>query len=40
MGDVLRLAAGDEIGEGLGHSIETERVKLVEGWMFEQVLFS
>jgi hypothetical protein len=40
MGNVLRLAGGGEIGEGLGHSIEAERVKLIEGRMFEQVVFS
>ena len=37
MGDVLGLAGVGKIGEGLGHSMEAERVKLIEGWMFEQV---
>jgi hypothetical protein len=37
---LLRLTGGGEIGERLGHSIEAEGVKLVEGWMFEQVVFS
>ena len=36
MGQVLRLVGG-EVGEGLGHSIEAEGVKLIEGWMFEHV---
>ena len=40
MGNVLRLAGVGEIGEGLGHSIEAERVQLIEHWMFEQVGFS
>ena len=40
MGNVLRLASGAEISEGLGHSIEAEHVKLVEGRMFEQVSVS
>ena len=40
MRQVLRLAGGGEIGEGLGHSIEAEGVKLVQGRMFEQVVFS
>ena len=37
---ILRLAGGGEIGEGLGHSIKAECVKLVQGRMFEQVVFS
>jgi len=37
---VLLLAGRGEIGESLGHSMEAERVKLIEGWMFEQVGFS
>ena len=37
MDDVLGLAGVGEIGESLGHSMEAERVKLIEGWMFEQV---
>ena len=40
MGEVLGLAGVGEIGEGLGHSMEAEGVKLIEGWMFEQVGFS
>jgi hypothetical protein len=40
MRNVLRLAGGGEIGEGLGHSIKAEGVKLIEGRMFEQVVFS
>ena len=28
---------GGEVGESLGHSIEAEGVKLIEGWMFEHV---
>jgi len=37
VGDVLRLVGRGEIGESLGHSIEAEGVKLIEGWMFEHV---
>ena len=33
---VPRLVGG-EVGESLGHSIEAEGVKLIEGWMFEHV---
>jgi hypothetical protein len=40
VGQVLRLAGVGEINEGLGHSIEAEGVKLIEGRMFEQVVFS
>jgi hypothetical protein len=40
VGDVLRLIGRGEIGESLGHSIEAERVKLIEGRMFEHVGFS
>jgi hypothetical protein len=37
---ILRLIRDRHVGEGLGHSVEAERVKLVEGWMLEQVLVS
>jgi hypothetical protein len=37
VGQVLRLVGGGEVGESLGHSIEAEGVKLIEGWMFEHV---
>jgi hypothetical protein len=37
---ILRLAACGEIGESLGHSVEAERVKLIEGWMLEQAFVS
>ena len=37
MRQILRLAARGEIGESLGHSIKAERMKLIEGWMFEHV---
>ena len=40
MRNILCLGAGAEIGESLGHSVEAEGVKLVEGRMFEQVVFS
>jgi hypothetical protein len=40
VGQVLRLAGVGEIGESLGHSIEAEGVKLIEGRMLEQVVFS
>jgi hypothetical protein len=40
MRQILRLAGRSEVGESLGHSIEAEDVELVEGWMFEQVVFS
>ena len=40
MGEVLGLVGVGEIGEGLGHSVEAEGVKLIEGGMFEQVGFS
>jgi hypothetical protein len=36
----ILCVAGGEIGESLGHSIEAEGVKLIEGWMFEHVGFS
>jgi len=34
------LAGGFDIGEGLGHAMEAERVKAVEGWMGEQGMVS
>ena len=37
MRQVLRLIRGGDVGEGLGHSIKTKGVKLIEGWMFEHV---
>jgi hypothetical protein len=37
VGQVLRLVGDGEVGESLGHSIEAEGVKLIEGWMFEHV---
>ena len=37
MGEVLGLVGVGEFGEGLGHSMEAEGVKLIEGGMFEQV---
>ena len=40
MGQVLRLIGVGDIGESLGHSLEAKRVKLIEGGMFEQVVFS
>ena len=40
MRQVLRLIRGGDIGEGLGHSLEAKRVKLIEGGVPEQVLFS
>ncbi len=36
----LGLIGVGDIGEGLGHSMQAEGVKLIEGWMFEQVGFS
>jgi hypothetical protein len=40
VGEVSRLVGVGEIGKGLGHSMEAEGVKLIEGRMFEQVGFS
>ena len=40
MGKILGLIGVGEIGEGLGHSMEAEGVKLIEGRMIEQVGFS
>ncbi len=38
--DPFRLICLGEFGEGLGHSVKAEDVKLVEGGMFEQVAVS
>ena len=38
MAEPVGLAVGGDFGEGLGHPVETKEVKLVEGWMFEQVV--
>ena len=35
--DVVQLGV---FGEGLGHTMQAKGVKLVEGWMFEQVRLS
>ena len=40
VGKILGLIGVGEIGEGLGHSMEAEGAKLVEGRMFEQAVFS
>ena len=40
MAESFGLAGGGEFGEGLGHSMQAEGVKLIEGGMFEQVVFS
>jgi hypothetical protein len=38
--DPFRLICLCEFGEGLGHSVKAEGVKLVEGGMFKQVAVS
>jgi hypothetical protein len=40
MAEAVRFLGGADFDEGLGHAIEAESVKLVEGWMFEQDCFS
>ena len=40
MAEPVGFAAGGDFGEGLGHAMKAEGVKLVEGRMFEQVVFS
>ena len=36
MAEVLRLALCIDFGEGLGHALKAEGVKLIERWMIEQ----
>ena len=37
MAEAAGFTAGRDLGEGLGHAMQAKSVKLVEGWMFEQV---
>jgi hypothetical protein len=40
MAKTVGLAAGRNLGEGLGHTMQAKSVELIEGWMFEQVCLS
>jgi hypothetical protein len=40
MAKVVRFAFGLDFDEGLGHSLKAKSVKLIEGWMTEQVVLS
>jgi hypothetical protein len=40
MAEAVGFTAGRDLGEGLGHAMQAKGVKLVEGWMFEQVRLS
>jgi hypothetical protein len=40
MAEAVGFAARRDLGEGLGHAMQAKGVKLVEGWMFEQVRLS
>jgi hypothetical protein len=37
MAEPVGFTVGGDFGEGLGHAMQAKAVKLVEGWMFEQV---
>ena len=38
MAEAVGLAAGRDLGEGLGHDMQAKGVKLVEGWMFKHLI--
>ena len=40
MAEAVSFTAGRDLGEGLGHAMQAKGMKLVEGWMFEQVRLS
>jgi hypothetical protein len=40
MAEAVGFTAGRDLGEGLGHAMQAKDLKLVEGWMFEQVYLS
>ncbi|WP_312022856.1 hypothetical protein [Bradyrhizobium sp. 2S1] len=40
MAEACGLAAGFDVGEGLGHAVKAERVELIEGRMREQDVIS
>ena len=40
MAEAVGFVAGGDFGEGLGHAVQAKGVKLVEGRMVEQVVFS
>jgi hypothetical protein len=40
MAETVGFTGGGDIDEGLGHAMQAEGVKLIEGRMFEHVVFS
>jgi hypothetical protein len=38
--EAVGFTGGCDFNEGLGHAMQAKRVKLIEGWMFEQDRFS
>ena len=40
MAEPVGFTSGGDFGEGLGHALQAKGVKLVEGWMLEQVRLS
>jgi hypothetical protein len=40
MTEFVGFALGLDFDEGLGHALKAKGVKLIEGWMTEQVLLS
>lgn len=40
MAEACGLAAGFDVGEGLGHAMQAERVELIEGRMRKQDVIS
>ena len=39
MAEARQLHRDGRFGEGFGHAMQAKGMKLVEGWMFEQVVF-